>query len=73
MYIFLILWFIFIFAYMIFNIYGVMRVLAMRLKGDVTPLAVLVYLIAIFVVIAISIMLISHLDWGRNLRELLRF
>jgi len=63
MYIFLIIWFLFVFAYMIFNIYGIYRVMAMRIKGDVVPLAILIYLIAIFLVIAGSIVLISSLDW----------
>lgn len=73
MYIFLILWFLFVIIYLIFNVYGVTRVLAMRIKGDVIPLAILIYLIAIFFVIGVSIVLISNLDWGRNLRDLLKF
>ena len=48
--------------------YGIYRVMAMRIKGDIVPLALLVYLIAIFLVIAISVILISSLDWGEKIK-----
>lgn len=73
MYLLLIIWFLFIFAYMIFNIYGISRVMAMRIKGDKVSLAVLVYLVLIFLIIAVSIIIISNLDWGKNIKELLNF
>ncbi len=73
MYIFLIIWFLFIFAYMIFNIYGIYRVMAMRIKGDSVAFAVLIYLIVMFVIIAVSIIIIANLDWGKNLKDVLRF
>ena len=68
MYIFLIIWFLFLFVYIVFNMYGIYRVMAMRIKGDIVPLAILVYLIAIFLVIAISVILISSLDWGEKIK-----
>lgn len=68
MYILLIIWFIFVGAYVIFNIYGISRVLAMRIKGDATPKAVLFYLITIFIVIAISLFMISQINWGTSLK-----
>ncbi len=73
MYIFLIIWFLFIFAYMIFNIYGISRVMAMRIKGDKVGFAVLIYLIVMFLIIAVSIIIISNLDWGKNIKDILRF
>ncbi len=73
MYIFLIIWFLFVFVYIVFNIYGLYRIMAMRIKGDIVSLAILIYLIAIFVIIAVSIILISHLDWGKNFQELFKF
>jgi len=72
MYILLIIWILFVIAYLGFNLYGLTRVQAMRIKGDIVPLAILVYLIVIFVIIAVSILLILNLDWGKNLRELFR-
>lgn len=73
MYLLLIIWFLFIFAYMIFNIYGISRVMAMRIKDDKVGLAVLVYFVLMFLIIAISIIIISNLDWGKNIKELLNF
>ena len=73
MYIFLVIWFLFIFAYVIFNVYGLYRVMAMRIKGDVIPLAVLVYLIVILAIIAVTLVFIGSLDWGKSLKELFGF
>jgi len=73
MYIFLIIWLLFVFAYVIFNVYGIYRIMAMRIKGDSVIFAVLVYLIVMFVIIAISIIIIANLDWGKNLKDVLRF
>ena len=73
MYLFLIIWFLFLFVYIIFNIYGIYRTMAMRIKGDIVPLAILVYLIVMFLIIAVSIILISGLDWGKNIGELFHF
>jgi hypothetical protein len=64
MYIALIVWFIFLFAYIAFNIYGVIRVNQMRIKGDVTHAAILVYLLIMFIIIAVTLLFVSHLDWG---------
>lgn len=68
MYIFLIIWFIFLFAYFVFNVYGISRVMAMRIKNDVVPLAVMIYLLVIFIIIAFAIYLISTFSWGGSIR-----
>jgi uncharacterized membrane protein YbhN (UPF0104 family) len=47
--------------------------MAMRIKGDSVIFAVLVYLIVMFVIIAVSIIIIANLDWGKNLKDVLRF
>lgn len=73
MYIFLIIWFLFLFVYIIFNVYGLYRVMAMRIKGDATPFVVLLYVISMFIIIAISVFAISRLDWDRSLGSLIGF
>lgn len=73
MYIFLIIWLLFLFIYIIFNVYGLYRVMAMRIKGDVVGLAVLIYLIAMSIIIIVSLTWISTLDWGKNLKDLIKF
>lgn len=73
MYILLIIWLIFLFAYIIFNVYGIYRVLAMRIKGDIIPLAVIVYTLVMFAVIIISLIFIYQLNWTRDLKELFNF
>ena len=70
MYIFLIIWFLFLFAYIIFNVYGLYRVMAMRIKGDVIPLAVLIYSLAIIVIIVVTLGFFGTLDWGKSLKDL---
>lgn len=72
MYIFLIIWAVFILAYIIFNIYGLSQVMVKRFKGDAIGLAVLVYLIIIFLIIFISILIISNLDWGRPIGSIIK-
>jgi hypothetical protein len=47
--------------------------MAMRIKGDRVAFAVLIYLMAMFLIIAVSIIIIAHLDWGKNLKDVLRF
>ena len=68
MYILLIIWFLFVGAYFIFNIYGISRILAMRIKGDFTSKAILIYLIVIFIIIAVSLVIISQLSWGAPIK-----
>ena len=68
MYIALIIWFLFLFVYIAFNVYGIIRVTQMRIRGDFTAAGILVYLIAIFLVIFISLILIGRLDWGTNIK-----
>jgi len=66
MYILLIIWFLFLFVYIVYNIYGLIRMMQMRIKGDATMLMIAIYLILIFVIIAASILLISQLNWPTN-------
>lgn len=72
MYIFLIIWFLFILVYIVFNIYGISRVQAMRIKGDTSGLIILIYLITIFIILGISITIISHLNWTASLSNLIK-
>ncbi|KKQ18022.1 MAG: hypothetical protein US31_C0011G0004 [Berkelbacteria bacterium GW2011_GWA1_36_9] len=73
MYIFLIIWFLFLFVYIIFNIYGLYRVCAMRFKGDAVSRMVMIYLVAMFIIIFLSILFISHLDWSKSLKDIFKF
>lgn len=72
MYILLIIWFIFLFAYIIFNVYGLFQVMAKRFRGDAMGFAVLIYLVAMFLIIAVSILVISQLNWGQGLGGLIK-
>ncbi len=72
MYILLIIWFIFLFFYIIFNVYGLYRVSSMRIKGDATGTAILVYIGLILAVILISVFLFSILDWGTSFNDLFK-
>jgi len=48
------------------------QVLAKRFKGDAIGRAVLIYLILMFVIIVVSILAISRLDWGKNLKDIFK-
>lgn len=43
----------------------------MRIKGDRVGFAVLIYLVVMFLIIAISIIIISKLSWGKSIKDLL--
>jgi len=73
MYIFLLIWLIFLFAYIAFNAYGLYRVVAMRIKGDKVGIVVLVYVIIMFLIIFASLFIISRLDWGKRLTDFIKF
>jgi hypothetical protein len=68
MYIALIIWFLFLFVYIAFNVYGIIRVTQMRIRGDLTSTVILVYLMAIFLIVFISLIFISRLDWSATFR-----
>lgn len=72
MIILLVIWFLFLFVYIIYNIYGLFRMMQMRIRGDATMLMISIYLILIFVIIAASILLVSQLNWQTNF-DLLNF
>lgn len=67
MYIFLILWFLFLLAYISYNVYAFYRVSAMRLKGDATNRVMVIYFLAIAAIIFISVIWISRLSWGGSI------
>ncbi len=69
MYIFVILWILFIFVYVLFNAYGVFRIMKTRVKGDIIPQAVIVYVLMITTIIIISLIFIGTLDWGKSLQD----
>lgn len=73
MYIFLIIWLLFLFVYIIFNIYGLYRVCAMRFEGDAVTRMVFIYLMAIFVIILLSMLFISNLNWSTSLKNIFKF
>ncbi|MBM2820251.1 MAG: hypothetical protein HW405_11 [Candidatus Berkelbacteria bacterium] len=72
MYIFAIIWFLFMFVYVAFNAYGIFRVVKMRIKGDIIPVVVLIYVIVIAVIIVATVILIGALDWGKHLQDLIK-
>lgn len=63
----LIIYILFLLAYMVFNAYVIFRVNKMRLKGDLTNRGMFVYFISIAVVLAISLIFMSTLNWGMSL------
>jgi len=72
MIILLIIWFLFLFVYIVYNIYGLLRMMQMRIKGDATRLMIAIYLILTSIIIATSILLIGQLNWQTNF-DLLKF
>lgn len=66
MIILLILYFLFLIIYLAFNIYGILRIWAMRIKGDRTELMIIIYLFIISTIILISLLLILGLDWSTD-------
>jgi len=72
MLIFLILYFIFLFAYIIFNVYSILRVWSLKLPNDRTSLSILIYLIVMAVLIVTSIILVSSLNWGAGISEIIK-
>lgn len=64
MYILIILWLLFVLAFLSYNVYGIIRILAMRIKGDFIPLVILVYLILVFVIIFGTVLIMSRLNWN---------
>lgn len=71
MYIFVIIWILFVFVYILFNTYGVFRVLKMRIKGDIIPVAVIVYVLIITIIILSTLIFIGTLDWGKSFSNIL--
>lgn len=73
MYILLIIWFLFLFVYIIYNTYGIYRAFRMRIKGDIIPVAVLIYVLAMLAIIVATLIIVGTLDWGKNFKDLLNF
>ncbi len=63
MIILLIFYLLFLFVYFAFNVYAIFRVLTMRLKGDATGRAIVIYAVAMAVIIFFSFVFIFSLDW----------
>ncbi|OGD56963.1 hypothetical protein A2V71_03220 [Candidatus Berkelbacteria bacterium RBG_13_40_8] len=63
MLILLIIYLLFLFAYIAFNAYCIFRVSTMRITGDATGLSILIYVIVMAAIIFISLMFIGSLDW----------
>jgi len=60
---FLFFYFIFLIAYIAFNIYAAFKIWSMRLNHDATQLVLTSYLIIIGTIIVISLIIISGLNW----------
>ena len=60
----LVIYFIFLFLYVAFNIYAILRILSMRIKGDKTKEVAVIYMAIISFLILISLIMISGLDWS---------
>jgi len=71
MIILLIIYFLFLLAYVIFNAYAVIRVWSLKLPHDMTPLTVLIYLIVMAVIVTFSLVFISNLNWQSSFGSLL--
>ena len=64
---FLVIYFLFLLVYLAYNTYGIIRIVSMRIKGDATGLAVMLYLVAIGIVIFLTLTFIMTLDWSFKL------
>jgi hypothetical protein len=67
MLILLILYLLFLFVYLAFNVYAIFRVSSMRVKGDATGRAIFIYVLAMAVILFVSLALVSTLSWPLNL------
>lgn len=67
MFILLVFYILFLLIYLGVNAYIISRVNSMRIKSDLTNRGIIVYGIAMAVVILISLILISSLDWKASL------
>jgi len=66
MIILLIAFLLFLFVYIIFNVYAIIRVWAMRLPGDRTHIVLIFYMVVLTFVISLSLFIISTLNWKSN-------
>lgn len=65
MYIFLIIYFIFLLFYIAYNTYVIFRIYNMRIKGDHTTRSIIIYLLTMVVIIVLTILFISLLNWNQ--------
>jgi hypothetical protein len=63
MVIFLLIWLLFLILFIAINIYGIYRILSMRIRGDIVPIMTIGYLIVVVIIIGVSIAFIASLDW----------
>lgn len=68
MWILLLIYFIFLLAYLIFNVYAIIRIWALRMPNDMTSTGVIVYTIVIGMLITISLLIITFLTWNGNFK-----
>jgi len=68
MIILLILYFIFLVAYLIFNIYAMFRVWSIRNRGDGSRAAILIYMAIVGMIIFISLIMLTGLNWPNNFK-----
>lgn len=63
MIILLAIYLIFLVAYIIFNIYAILKVSSMRSTGDSTGSILLIYIFIISLLILVSLIIMAGLDW----------
>ncbi len=67
MIIFLLCWTLFLILFIAVNIYGIFRIMAMRIKGDMIPVMTVGYLILVVIIIGVSLAFIASLDWPTSI------
>jgi len=64
MWILLLFYFIFLLVYIIFNVYAIIRIWALRMPGDMTAGALLAYTVVIVSLITLTLLIITFLKWN---------
>lgn len=68
MIILLILYFIFLVAYLAFNVYALFRVWSIRTRGDGSRAAILIYMVVVGMIIFVSLIMLTGLSWPNNFK-----
>lgn len=61
----LMIYFIFLGVYIIFNVYAILKVLSLRISGDQTKEMLIIYMAVVSFLILISLIIISGLSWTK--------